>query len=323
VEGWDKQRRCLTRTAVQSLSMKSMAELMEDTLVVVRQRRRSQSVPVGIHFFHRCVVCLVEEGTKLAHSHEHAVQRHRSPVVVISSLTEEEEERLGRGAAGSNQLHPSSSTVSRALSDPPARMRMIRRPAGKSGPVATSEKETTTAAAPRDHSVPPSVSAACAHGVELSAEEMARSIGVSVDLDRADAGEEEETEEEEDLMENCSLMEYETIIKAESRLEALEKIKCLSDEFEEKIGGIVTVAAHDTPITPGDEVGTWQLKVKWALPVLNFENCSTDPNEVAMWLLESVPPSDPNDMGSKKGVFMDVDRNVLRRLLTQAVKLHS
>jgi len=111
----------------------------------------------------------------------------------------------------------------------------------------------------------------------------------------------------------CTLMEYEAVISdAESPLDVVLYLKDVSKQLKKKIGGVVCPGDNDMePCGPNK----WVIKVKWALPMDNFANPDApDPDELAMWILDKLPPSDPDAMGSSKGIFVDVDLNLLEKM---------
>ena len=131
--------------------------------------------------------------------------------------------------------------------------------------------------------------------------------------------------EEEIMINNCSLMEYETIItNKKSEYETLLYIQSLSDELFKKVGGAVCPSdlnIFEVNLPRKDELkGDFKLKVKWMLPMGSFASPDApDPEDLAMWLVDSIPPADANSMGSKRGIFIDVDLNVFKNLMNQAL----
>ena len=117
-------------------------------------------------------------------------------------------------------------------------------------------------------------------------------------------------------------MEYEALItEQDSPLDVLYYLKATSTELNQRIGGAVC------PSTPSIEPcgpRSWVLTVKWALPMDNFAlPGAPDPDELALWIIEKLPPHKPASMSSSKGVFMDLDMTFFQDLTRQAFEVHS
>ena len=115
---------------------------------------------------------------------------------------------------------------------------------------------------------------------------------------------------------NCSLMEYETLIYGKYSIrEALDWISEISDEFYSKVGGII-VAASTKIYNQNSESNekVFRVPIKWVLPMEAFMDVSNDADKTAAWISECVPPADPKKMGSSRGIYVDVDFAVLRKM---------
>lgn len=119
------------------------------------------------------------------------------------------------------------------------------------------------------------------------------------------------------IIPSCSLVEYQAIIdEAPNQLEVVRYLKRTSSELNVKIGGAVCPA--DTNIIKEED--KWLVNVKWALPMDNFAlEGAPDPDELAQWILEKLPPKDPTAMSSCKGIFIDLDMSFFSDLTRKAL----
>lgn len=130
---------------------------------------------------------------------------------------------------------------------------------------------------------------------------------------------------EPELVCNCSLMEYDTLIYGKAtEKEALEWIGSVSKQFYTKVGGVVCAA--NSNVRHENDKGNekvYRVTVKWAMPMAAFYDESLDANDVATWIWELIPPAEPGKMGSSRGIYVDVDFAILRRLHATAVAFYS
>ena len=124
---------------------------------------------------------------------------------------------------------------------------------------------------------------------------------------------------------NCSLMEYDTLIYSKStEKEVLEWISSISKQFYAKVGGVVCAANANVRHENNDgNEKVYRVTVKWAMPMAAFYDESLDANDVANWIWELIPPAEPGKMGSSRGIYVDVDLSILRKLHSSALAFYS
>ena len=153
--------------------------------------------------------------------------------------------------------------------------------------------------------------------------ELKQTILDSEEDDESDDDVEEEDDESDEprMIPSCSLMEYDVIINdKKTPLEVIYSICKLSSQLNEMIGGAICPANSNI-----EQVGEnqWQVKVKWALPMENFAlPAAPDPNALAIWILEVLPPVKPEEMAARRGVFVDLDWSIFSNLSKQAIAAH-
>ena len=116
-------------------------------------------------------------------------------------------------------------------------------------------------------------------------------------------------------------MEYDAVISGQDTpLDVIKFLQKTSSELYRRIGG--AVCPSNTLILPNGP-REWVVLVKWVLPMDNFAvPGAPDPDELAMWILEQLPPKDPAAMGSSKGVYVDVDLRILDKLTHAALEAY-
>lgn len=112
---------------------------------------------------------------------------------------------------------------------------------------------------------------------------------------------------------NCSLMSYDTLISGTStKKEALDVIKGFSDVLYNKTGGVICASGYNISVELNKSQKVYRIPIKWVLPLQVFSNGQIDPEEIATWIYEVVPPAFPEKMESTRGIYVDVDLSILR-----------